>query len=156
MIVRPTARGIVVDPKGCVLLFHCQVDEADADPDRPRSFWVLPGGGVEPGESFEDAVRRELIEETGIATHAVGPCVLEHEAVGWHPAFGWQDILYRDRVFLIRVTGAEVACLRPDAVAQAGYGGYRWWTAEQLAECTHETIWPEELPTIVRRALAIS
>ena len=31
----------------------------------PRS-WVLPGGHIEPSESLEDGVIREVFEETGI------------------------------------------------------------------------------------------
>lgn len=32
-----------------------------------RMAWTMPGGGLEPGEAPEEAVRRELREETGYA-----------------------------------------------------------------------------------------
>jgi ADP-ribose pyrophosphatase YjhB (NUDIX family) len=43
------------------------------DPDgKPNEFWCTFGGGVDPGEPLEQAVIREIIEETGI-TPVVGP-----------------------------------------------------------------------------------
>jgi 8-oxo-dGTP diphosphatase len=37
-----------------------------------KGYWSLPGGLVETGELLEDAVRREILEETGLRVTPVG------------------------------------------------------------------------------------
>ncbi len=37
-----------------------------------KGYWSLPGGLVEAGEVLEDAIRREVFEETGLEIHPIG------------------------------------------------------------------------------------
>ncbi|PXY34660.1 NUDIX hydrolase [Prauserella coralliicola] len=48
--------GIVIDPRDRVLVIRR----------RDNGHWEMPGGVLELGESFEDGVRREVAEETGM------------------------------------------------------------------------------------------
>jgi 8-oxo-dGTP pyrophosphatase MutT (NUDIX family) len=59
-IDRHGARCIVIDEQDSVLFIG-----GYATPDRPAR-WILPGGGIDPGETMRDAAARELYEETGL------------------------------------------------------------------------------------------
>lgn len=41
---------------------------------RDLPIWVLPGGGVETNETFEEALKREILEETGYQVNILRKC----------------------------------------------------------------------------------
>jgi mutator protein MutT len=85
--------------------------------------WSLPGGVVELGERLIDAVRREVLEETGLEVE-VGPIVETFDRVH-HDADG------RVRYHFVIV---DYVCRAPtgDPVAGTDAEALAWVTAEQL------------------------
>ncbi|MFM8766344.1 MAG: NUDIX domain-containing protein [Rubrivivax sp.] len=63
--------GVLIDPEGRFLLTSRPAGKAYA------GYWEFPGGKVEPGESVEQALRRELQEEIGVTIAAAEPWKVE-------------------------------------------------------------------------------
>ncbi len=151
MRVRRTSRLILLDGDDRVLLF--QVEDATVfrpDDPSPAVYWVTPGGSLEPGESHEDAARRELWEETGIAEVEPGAWV----AVG-EPLLNWAGELIRahDRYYLARLGAATVSFDHMSDHERAVYREHRWWVVADL-RASGERVIPPGLDDLLTQIVA--
>jgi ADP-ribose pyrophosphatase YjhB (NUDIX family) len=97
-------RAIVIDPQGRVFLVkHSYI-----------AGWYLPGGGVESGETVQEALDRELLEEGGIMP-------LEPPAL--HGVFFNGRVSRRDHVvmFVVRAFRQEGGPLHPAEIIDYGF-----------------------------------
>ena len=65
------AVGVLIDPQGRFLLTSRPEGKVYA------GYWEYPGGKLEAGESVEEALRRELLEELGITIGQAHPWRIE-------------------------------------------------------------------------------
>jgi 8-oxo-dGTP pyrophosphatase MutT (NUDIX family) len=136
---RPAARILLVDDAGRVLLFRFTPEDG-----RPP-FWCTAGGAVDPGESYPEAARRELYEETGIVADP-GPEVLRRE-VEFLTIEG-VEVTADERYFLVRTDAREIDVGGHTELEQRVMQQWRWFTPADLA--VHpEMIYPEDLATIL-------
>ncbi|WP_396451594.1 NUDIX hydrolase [Actinomadura sp.] len=112
------AGGVITDDSSRILLLHRRT---------PRPRWELPGGKIERGERPEQAVRRELREELGVAVAVggrLGGC--EFTEAGRSVQCHWYEA---------RITGGE------PFPGEAEFDGLRFFTHAEAAE-----LWDELSP----------
>ncbi len=142
--IRLTARILVLNERDEVLTL-----EAYDVNNTPTDFWETPGGDLEPDESFEDAAKRELLEETGLVVQRLGSHVwVRRKTV---PAWGISrmlpsvdEIVIEERYFVVRVDGFAIRFENPDELERNMTLGHCWWSLEELIS-TSETVYPENL-----------
>ena len=144
---RPSARLFVFDEAGRVLLFRYALHLNQKEGSSDWTYWSTPGGAVEPGESFEEAARRELWEETGIKVLEVGTHVAEREFE--LDLVTGEKVIAEERYFAVRVAQQALSYASWTELEKQFMLEHRWWLVEDL-RATTETVFPEKLVEMLK------
>jgi 8-oxo-dGTP pyrophosphatase MutT (NUDIX family) len=136
---RPAARVLLLNRRDQVLYLHARENGTG------KAFWVMPGGGLEADETFEDAAIREVEEETGFRIEP-GPCIWTRRHI-----YGWQGRKHDqyEVFFMARTPESEITPSKPDDYVV----GHRWWALQQLIE-SNESFAPTQIATLLAPILA--
>ena len=121
------------------------------DPARPSQppFWFPVGGGVESGETIEEAAIREVQEETGLVVFELGPVVMTRQA---HFEFDGDSYDQEETYFAVRTKAFVPDPKGWTETEQRVMGRPKWWHANDLRS-TKETIYPEGLAELFEQLL---
>lgn len=137
-VPRPAARILLVDGEGRVLLMRFTPG------DRPP-LWCTPGGAVDPGETYEQAARRELWEEVGLDVDC-GPQVAQRTCE--FLTFEGVEVIADERYFRVDIDRHDVQAGALTALEQRVLAGSRWFHPHELADWP-EVIYPADLADLL-------
>jgi 8-oxo-dGTP pyrophosphatase MutT (NUDIX family) len=139
--LRDAVRALVVDDDDRVLLVRFEFPNWVG--------WATPGGGIDPHETDEDAIRRELAEEVGLEAFSLGPLIWTRTHL--FELGDWDGQV--ERYFLVRTEAFAPAPRLTWPELNAEYvTAVRWWRLEELEafECQFA---PRRLPLLVRELI---
>lgn len=125
VLPRPAARALLFDDTQRLLLFRIAPEATQAK----RPLWMPPGGGVNEGETYLDAVYREIWEETGLREVEVGPCI-------WYRNHRFEHqgrlIEQQERYFVARCNAFELVTEYMEPGESDFLAEHRWWAVPDL------------------------
>ncbi|MFH9986172.1 NUDIX hydrolase [Streptomyces luteogriseus] len=125
--LRHSVRALILDEADRVLLCRFAIPEPAG-----TVVWAAPGGGIEPGETPLAALRRELLEEVGLAVSDDPPHVWHQEVVAPGHAAGYDGVV--NDYFLVRIAGFDPRGTLSDAeLAAENISGLEWWHPSDVA-----------------------
>lgn len=153
MRIRPTARVMVFDTADRILLLEIH-DKLALHVLHPgmTQYWLVPGGGLDPGETPEQAAVRELREETSLQIASPGPCLwVEDRPLVPLPVDG--AMTCRDHYFAVRISQPEVHLGNLLDYEKETHLAFKWWDLTTLERSGDDCV-PHDLVARARAWLA--
>lgn len=136
LLIRKAVRAFLLDPDDRLLMLRVRLPEG-------ATFWIAPGGGLQPGETSEQALRRELDEELGLPRLDLGPVIWrrDHDLT-------WQGRRFRQSESYFVAHVPRFQPVMRDANEAANLMEFRWWPQDAL-RATPEALTPARTASII-------
>ncbi|MCU4401312.1 NUDIX domain-containing protein [Acinetobacter pittii] len=147
MRIRKSSRLLVLNESHQILLFQfTHTNDALAG----QSYWATVGGGLEEGETFEQAAYRELYEELGVVRQNVGTHVATRNFEMMLPSA--EIVISEERLFIVFIKNEELNTANWTEQEKLVISKSRWWTFDELSQ-TNEIVYPNNIPHILTVSL---
>ena len=123
--VRIRVCGVCIEDGKILLLNHIGIRENS-------DFWCPPGGGLQFGETLEDCLKREFLEETNTEI-SVGKFLKVHEFV--NPPFHAVELFYEVKI----ISGIAIKGIDPEMEEQI-ISDLRWFSLDGILEKSEKEI----------------
>lgn len=135
--IRNSIKAIIV-ANGSILLTKCEDPEG--------FYYLLPGGGQEPGETMIDALKRECLEELGVEVIA-GDLEIVREYMSWNHEFAVWDADVHQIEFMFRCRVEQGVVFANPTNPDTSQIGCEWVPLEALHQAR---VYPSVLKSVIR------
>jgi 8-oxo-dGTP diphosphatase len=144
---RRAVRGVILDEDDQILLCHFSPPHP-AVPEGATGVWAAPGGGIESGEHPIEALRRELLEETGLVVDTDPLHVWHQEVLAAGHGENYDGVI--NDYFLVRTPHFDSRAALPDEeIAAECITEMRWWALEDIRAADDNLFSPRDLALLL-------
>ncbi len=142
MFTRKSSRAIVLNKQNQVFLF-CYTFDFFVE---KASIWITPGGGLDDGENFDEALKRELLEELGIELTEPAPFVFYRNPL--YELKNGETVRSEERFYLVYCEEEMFSYAGWTESENKRMTAGKWWSAEEI-KASGEKFFSEDILEII-------
>ena len=144
MKIRKSSRALLLNKRNQLFLFRYTFDFFA----EKESIWITPGGGLDDGESFEDALKRELFEELGIRLSELAPYVFYRTPL--YELKNGEAVRSEERFYLVNCDDETFSYDGWSESETKRMTVGKWWSIEEIKK-SEEKFFSEDIIGILER-----